>query len=122
MFDDKTKEIEIAKSKGLDLHYLTYTNYDNCWQLEEIRLGLEENLDVKVYAKPVYTWAQMHEIRLGLISGIDVSWYLDKRFSYRQMKLIRMGLEQNFDVSQYADTKYTTIDMEDIYNKLCQSK
>lgn len=36
------------------------------YQMEEIRLGLEKNLDVSVYAKPEYTHDQMEIIRLGL--------------------------------------------------------
>ena len=31
--------------------------------MEEIRLGLEENLDVSIYAKKEFVWFQMKEIR-----------------------------------------------------------
>ena len=41
----------------------------------EIRLGLEENLDVSVYAKTEFDWCQMREIRLGLEFDLDVSVY-----------------------------------------------
>ncbi len=34
--------------------------------MEQIRLGLEENVDVSVYAKPKFNWEQMQEIRLAL--------------------------------------------------------
>lgn len=122
MLSDKTKEIQLAKDKGLNTYYMTYVEYHDCWQLEEIRLGLEDKLNVEIYAKPGYTWAQMHELRLGLKNNVDISYYADSRYSYKQMSLIREGLEKNIDVTQYANHKYTTLEMEDIYNRLCQSK
>ncbi len=35
-------------------------------QMEEIRLGLREGLDVSVYAKPELSWVEMNEIRREL--------------------------------------------------------
>ena len=41
-----------------------YAKEDFNWlQMEEIRLGLEENLDVSIYAKKEFVWFQMKEIR-----------------------------------------------------------
>jgi hypothetical protein len=37
--------------------------------MEEIRLGLEDDLDVSVYADPKYDWLQMREIRQKLLSN-----------------------------------------------------
>ena len=34
--------------------------------IREIRLGLEEGLDVSLYAKINFGWQQMREIRFGL--------------------------------------------------------
>ena len=34
-------------------------------QMEQIRLGLEDGLDVSIYAKPEFNPRQMEEIRLG---------------------------------------------------------
>ena len=34
--------------------------------MRQIRLGLEENLDVSTYAKIEFDWKQMREIRLDL--------------------------------------------------------
>lgn len=47
------------------LQFMQNQEYD--WeQMKEIRLGLEENLDVSTYARPEYNWEKMEEIRLGL--------------------------------------------------------
>jgi hypothetical protein len=44
--------------------------------MKEIRLGLENNLDVSVYANPEFDKDQMKEIRLGLENKLDVSVYI----------------------------------------------
>lgn len=43
----------------------------NVWQLMEIKLGLEEGIDVSVYAKPEFVPYKMYLIRQGLESGLS---------------------------------------------------
>jgi len=44
----------------------------------------------------------MREIKLGLESNLDVSVYAKPEFSYRKMAVIREGLEKELEVSIYA--------------------
>ena len=44
-------------------------------QQEEIIIGLEDNLDVSIYAKLDFNEFQMFQIRTGLEDGLDVSIY-----------------------------------------------
>lgn len=62
--------------------------------MAEIRRGLEENLNVSIYAKPKYTRYQMSEIRRGLERNIDVTIYVKSEYDEYQMKEIRRGLEE----------------------------
>lgn len=55
----------------------------NSDQMEEIRLGLQDNLDVSWYANPIYDDNQMEEIRLGLKDNLDVSKYADPKIHSR---------------------------------------
>ena len=64
-------------------------------QQEEIKWGLEANLDVFVYAKPEFNGPQMSEIREGLEDDLDVSIYAKKYFTWIQMFEIRCGLKEN---------------------------
>lgn len=41
-------------------------------QCKEIRIGLEEGLDVSYYAKKSYRAKQMREMRISLEQGIDI--------------------------------------------------
>lgn len=80
-------------------------------QLQEIELGLKQNLPVGIYAKDCYNWKQMREIRCGLLSKVDVGIYKNPLYSDEQMKEIRLGLEAQLDVSSYANLLYSATDM-----------
>ena len=54
-------------------------------QEEEINIGLNDNLNVSVYATPEFNWKQMKQIRYGLESNIDVSIYAKTEFNESQM-------------------------------------
>ena len=41
-------------------------------QQEQIRKGLEDNLDISIYAKPELNYYQMHQIRKGLKDNLVV--------------------------------------------------
>ena len=67
-------------------------NQFNEFQQEEIIKGLEENLDVSLYAKKEFEVLQMSEIRLGLIDNLDVSKYANSEIPWQKMKEIRLEL------------------------------
>ncbi len=105
--------------------------------MEQIRLGLEEGIDVTPYNMVGFSSGQMKQIRLGLEEGIDVSEYADPFIDAVSMKEARhrisdkwndekpalnelqsqeilMGLTSGVDVSLYADPRYTFKEMEKI--------
>ena len=63
--------------------------------MQEIREGLEANLDVSIYAKEEFTFSQMEQIKYGLEDNLDVSIYAKKDFCSYQMNKIRKVLEKN---------------------------
>lgn len=63
------------------------------YQMEEILLGLERNLDVSVYTNPEFSNYQMEVIRLGLEKNLDVSVYAKPEYTHVQMEVIRLGLK-----------------------------
>ena len=44
-------------------------------QLYEIRKGIKQGLDVKLYANPVYNEFQMRELRLGLLNKVKINYF-----------------------------------------------
>ena len=87
-------------------------NQFNKYQQDEILKGLEDKLDVSVYANTEFTADQMQQIRLGLEDNVDVFWYAKKEFNWKQMSQIRLGLKANLDVSKYANPELKWGEME----------
>lgn len=71
-------------------------------QVREIEEGLEEDLDVSLYAKKEFMAIQMRQIRIGLEQGLDVSFYADAAYDWFQMEEIRIGLEKSLKIEAYA--------------------
>ena len=102
---------------NLSIENLTKTEWFNQFninQQEEILKGLENNLDVSVYAKTEFDWTQMRNIMMGLKANLDVSWYAKKEFNFSQMNQIMRGLIKKLDVSIYAKKEFDWSQMEQI--------
>ena len=80
---------------NLNIENLTKTEWFNQFdenQQYEILIGLENNLDISIYAKSEFDWLQMREIRWGLEDKLDVSWYAKTETPWGKMKQIRLRL------------------------------
>ena len=69
-------------------------NQFDSFQQDEIIRGLEDNLNVFIYAKKEFDDWQMCQLRLGLEENLDVSIYANPEFSSFQMEEIREGLKK----------------------------
>lgn len=92
-------------------------DFDND-QLEECFFGIENNIDITIYATPEFDADQMERIRNGLEAGLDVSIYAKPEFNSWQMDEIIYGLEIGVDVTLYADPSNSYLDMKKIRRKL----
>ena len=64
----------------------------------EIRKGLEQDLDVSIYAKSEFDFSQMKQIRWGLAKNLDVSIYAKPKYFWREMEQIREKLENEKNI------------------------
>ena len=93
--------------------------YDE-YQLEELRDGYNNSLDISIYANPAFDRVQMSLIRLGIENNIDISKYAVVEYSYYLMEIIYELLRHG----AYFD-KYVLQDCLDIdklikdHDKLC---
>ena len=78
-------------------------------QMREIRLGLEDNLSVDLYAKKEFDWLQMMEIRKGLLAKVDAKLYARENMPYDKMREIRKGLESGMVLVMYLEYDAGTI-------------
>ena len=65
--------------------------------MREIRLGLMDKLDVKVYANDRFCAEQMEQIRLGMMDKVDVKKYATPSLSEGKMEIIREALKLGLD-------------------------
>lgn len=70
-------------------------------QKEQIKLGLDDDLDILLYMNPEYTEEQMREIRLGLKENLDVSLYANPKIDANEMEDIRTRLKFGLDIVDY---------------------
>lgn len=107
------KEKRLCIKLGLDASALEQAKYD-VYQLEQIRKGLEERIDVSSYLDPSISWMQMEETRLELGGDVDMSAYREAGFDWLQMEEIRLGLLAKLDVSAYARRDCLAAQMKEI--------
>ena len=80
-------------------------NQFNKEQQKEIRYGLEDNLDVSIYAKVEFNKYQMFYIREGLRENLDVSKYAKPEYTWQEMKVIRDELFNNRKIAKKTKRK-----------------
>lgn len=108
---EQLEQIRIAKKEGIqDIEqYFLFGMRGEC--MREVRLGLEQNLDVSIYADERYGWKQMRELRKGLEHQIDVTPYAKPLYRADQMREIRLGIEENLDISLYSSMVHPAQEM-----------
>ena len=60
-------------------------------------MGLIDGLDIRIYAKKIFNFAQMNELRLGLESKINVSEYNNPSLSFVEMAEVRKNYKKTLN-------------------------
>lgn len=79
----------------------------NIMQLNAIKQGLIDNVDVSIYYDERFAAAEMRFLEECLANNEDVSAFADYRYNKEQMIEIRSGLIHGEDISTYADPIYS---------------
>ncbi len=108
---EQLEQIRMAKLAGIEDidKYFLFGMRGEC--MREVLIGLEQNLDVSIYADEHYGWKQMKELRLGLEHQIDVRPYAKPLYRADQMREIRLGIEANLDISKYKSMVHPAQEM-----------
>lgn len=91
-------------------------------QKHRIIKGLNDNLDVSIYANPKFDVYQMKLLLTALSKNLDISHCLNEKLDRIQMNQIIKGLENNVDVSIYAKPEISWQEMEEIRLELLKRK
>ncbi len=111
------KNIDTSDMLNLLFDYYCKGNFDEQAK-KQIGYGLEEGLDVSLYAKPEFTVMQMLQIRWGLELGLDAKTYAHSCYDYKQMQQILFGLDRGIDTFEYARPDYSAEKMRDVREDL----
>lgn len=110
------KQIRIGLEEKINVTWYEYSMYD--WtQMQAILNGLQYGLsksDLKLYADPGYSGAQMGVILQGLKDKLDVKWYANPNFSYIQMLTVYVGLAKGLEPEKYAKPSLSSDEMMEI--------
>ena len=107
--------------RNLTVDNLIKTEWFNQFDKKQKKLiveGLQENLNVFLYAKTKYSWDQMAHLKAGLKKNLDISIYANPDFNNFQMNEIRLGLQDGLDASIYAKTDLDFKEMKKIREEL----
>ena len=107
--------------KNLTVDNLIRTEWFNQFDKKQKKLiidGLQENLNVFLYAKTKYSWGQMAHLKAGLKANLDISIYANPDSNNFQMNEIRIGLQDGLDVSIYAKPDLDFKEMKKIREEL----
>ncbi|MBQ1902575.1 MAG: DUF342 domain-containing protein [Lachnospiraceae bacterium] len=107
--EDQMEEIRIGLEEGLDVSIYADPEFMPL-KMEAIRIGLEKGLDVSKYARHEYDWFQMEEIRLGLEFGLPISRYANPDIPYKIMHEIRLGLAEGIDLGRQKNLDWKTLE------------
>lgn len=107
-------------------------------QIEEIKTGFDEGLDITAYADKEFLAIQMRQIRLGQCDGLDLSPfqhlgagilkqlrlalknhvkivpYINEGYDMEQLEAIREALEKKVDIVPYLDKRFRGICIREI--------
>lgn len=104
----------------IQMHEDQYEHRYDEYQLEELRDGYDNGLDISIYANPAFDRVQMSLIRLGIENNIDINKYAFIEYNYYLMEIIYELLRHGAHFDRYVLRDHLDIDklIKD-HDKLC---
>lgn len=81
-------------------------------QIEEIKAGFDEGIDITAYANKDFLAIQMREIRFGLEQGLDVTYFCSLMYTAADMRKRRLDLQAHPALAAGADVDESAWDEE----------
>lgn len=113
---EQLDEIKEGLDDGLDVSVYAKTEF-NPRQMEEIRFGLQDELDVSIYANPQLDSMAMMGLRHGLVDSLDVRPYATPDFTFDQIWRLNQIGERGLDVTRYAKPELTTDQLDQMMER-----
>lgn len=85
-------------------------------QAAEIKKGMENKVNVKIFANRKYSPEQMRVLREGLEDKVNVKMFAHPAFSVDAMKVLRADLKYGADIKMYLNPKYSAAQLLELGN------
>lgn len=115
------REIKTGINWGIDTGLYANIEFDP-YQIDIIIRCADAGYNTTELSKEYFNWSQVNEIYRGLQQHVDVSLFADRKFDASQMRQIRLGLIRKLDVSQYLDENIMSAEMAEIRKRLEREK
>lgn len=111
------QELKAGKQDGLDIRL--YANPALSWeQMAELRRGLKKKVNIRPIASPDYSPMLMRGYILDLESGLDIKRYLNPKYTIEQLAEISLAVEEGLDISKLSDINTSAEEMAEIRQRL----
>ena len=113
------EQLKIGKSEGLDIRI--YANPSiSAESMKELRLGMKQGLNVRPLAHPDFKPQAIKFYIMELKDGIDIKQFLNPAYDIEQLSSLSLAVELGLDISKMANPKLNANEMEEIRERLEQ--
>lgn len=107
---EQIEQLKLGKESGVNIRVFG-NNKLSADQMKEIRLGLESKINARAFADPAYSVSAMKALRLNAKYGVDVTYFVNPKFNAEQIYELSTGFLSGVDIAQYADPSLSAKDM-----------
>ena len=109
---EQIEQLTLGKQHGVDIR--VYANPElSAQQMKLLRQGLEQKLNVKLFAFPEYTLDAMRYYIIELQSGMDIRNYLNSKYSIAQIAELSIAADEGLDLSKMSDPSLSVRQMQE---------
>lgn len=114
---EQIEQLRLGKQNGIDIRIIANPQL-SAEQMKTLREGLESGVNVKPFAFPEYQVLNMKTYILDLQNGINIKAYLSPKYDLGQLAELSLATELGLDISKMSNPKMSANDMAEIRQRL----
>ena len=115
--DEQIEQLKLGKKNGVNIKvYANPALSPN--QMKILREGLQDKVNVSLIARPEFKEDAMQLYADDLRDGMDIKKYLNPEYSIAQISELALGYLAGLDIAKYANPKITASEMSEIRERL----
>ena len=107
---DQIEQLKLGKEHGVDIRVYG-NNKLSAKQMKELRLALENGVNPMPFADPAFTPDAMKALRIQAKYGVNISTFVNPRYNAAQIYELSTGYLSGVNIKDYADPDMSATDM-----------